>query len=255
MFQELFPASVRGLSRFLSVSVLNLYHRDQLRTSFKEHLVNIVAPDLPESIRDNFIEAAKTEKLQSMPNSFLPPTSNLTEGLILLGDAFNMRHPLTGGGMTVALWDVVHLRELLSSSRIDLRDPESPKKVHSQLNRFFSQRKSRASVINILAMALYTLVSANDSDQPLKDLRESMIQYFHLGGICSSHPSGLLSGTLPSPVLLFCHFFAVALYGMYRVLLSSTSITNLFYQIYRSLAMIWTATVVFVPLLWSEWKP
>lgn len=42
-----------------------------------------------------------------MPASPLP-----TPGALLLGDAFNMRHPLTGGGMTVALSDVVVLRDL-----------------------------------------------------------------------------------------------------------------------------------------------
>jgi squalene monooxygenase len=34
-------------------------------------------------------------------------------GALLLGDAFNMRHPLTGGGMTVALSDCSLLAELL----------------------------------------------------------------------------------------------------------------------------------------------
>lgn len=33
---------------------------------------------------------------------------------MILGDALNMRHPLTGGGMIVALNDVYIIRELLS---------------------------------------------------------------------------------------------------------------------------------------------
>ena len=36
------------------------------------------------------------------------------EGVMLVGDSYNMRHPLTGGGMTVALHDVVILTRLLS---------------------------------------------------------------------------------------------------------------------------------------------
>lgn len=32
-----------------------------------------------------------------MPNGFLPPSLNRSQGMILLGDAMNMRHPLTGG--------------------------------------------------------------------------------------------------------------------------------------------------------------
>jgi 2-polyprenyl-6-methoxyphenol hydroxylase-like FAD-dependent oxidoreductase len=34
-------------------------------------------------------------------------------GALLLGDAFNMRHPLTGGGMTVALSDCKLLCDML----------------------------------------------------------------------------------------------------------------------------------------------
>ena len=56
-----------------------------------------------------------------MPNSFLPPVEQGTavtkKGVFLIGDSWNMRHPLTGGGpgMTVALNDVVVLRDLLGS--------------------------------------------------------------------------------------------------------------------------------------------
>lgn len=47
--------------------------------------------------KGKFYEALQTERLRSMPNSFLPPSSNIKEGLIMIGDAMNMRHPLTGG--------------------------------------------------------------------------------------------------------------------------------------------------------------
>lgn len=48
-----------------------------------------------------------------MPGSFLPASPVVTPGVLVLGDAFNMRHPLTGGGMSVALNDVVIWRDLL----------------------------------------------------------------------------------------------------------------------------------------------
>ena len=70
----------------------------------------------------------ENDRLRSMPNSFLPPLPNLKPGYfnavflmivvclvlgaIILGDAFNMRHPLTGAGMSVALNDVFLLRQL-----------------------------------------------------------------------------------------------------------------------------------------------
>ena len=40
-------------------------------------------------------------------NSWLPPVANEVPGFIVLEDAMNMRHPLTGGGMTVAFNDVL----------------------------------------------------------------------------------------------------------------------------------------------------
>lgn len=39
----------------------------------------------------------------------------LFTGVLLLGDAYNMRHPLTGGGMSVALNDVIIWRSLLKN--------------------------------------------------------------------------------------------------------------------------------------------
>lgn len=47
--------------------------------------------------KPKFLESLETERLRSMPNGFLPPSVNQTDGMIVLGDAMNMRHPLTGG--------------------------------------------------------------------------------------------------------------------------------------------------------------
>lgn len=123
------------------------------------HLRNVVLPSLPESIRPSFIAALENSQLRSMPNSFLPASKNKTPGLMILGDALNMRHPLTGGGMTVALNDVVVIRDLLSPENVpNLADT---KKVLNQLSTFHWRRKNSSSVINILAQALYALFAAD----------------------------------------------------------------------------------------------
>lgn len=125
----------------------------------KNHLRNFVFPSLPEGIQPSFLEALDRGQLRSMPNSFLPAAMNKTPGLVILGDALNMRHPLTGGGMTVALNDVVFIRGLLSPEKVpDLTDTD---KVLKQLSVFHWQRKQASSVINILAQALYALFAAN----------------------------------------------------------------------------------------------
>jgi len=125
----------------------------------KGHLRNVVLPSLPPCVQPSFSRALDGGKLRSMPNSFLPPSINRVPGMVMLGDAMNMRHPLTGGGMTVAFNDVVLLRDLLSPDV--LPDLGNTKLVLKQMERFHWRRKNLTSVINILAQALYSLFAAN----------------------------------------------------------------------------------------------
>lgn len=68
---------------------------------------------IPLELRGGFIAAVDEGKIKTMANRSMPAAPQPTPGAILLGDSFNMRHPLTGGGMTVALSDVVIVRDLL----------------------------------------------------------------------------------------------------------------------------------------------
>lgn len=130
----------------------------------KNHFQNVVVPTLPECVRPAFIEAVENSNIRSMPNSWLPPTVNKTPGMIIIGDALNMRHPLTGGGMTVGFNDVVLLSNLLSPSNVpSLSDTKAVKK---QMRSFHWRRKDVTSVINILAQALYALFAASGSTLP-----------------------------------------------------------------------------------------
>jgi squalene monooxygenase len=152
-----------------------------------------------------------------MPNSFLPSIEqggpHSKEGVILLGDAWNMRHPLTGGGMTVALADVVLLAPMLAAEP-DLADWHALTDV---LHRWHWARKPLAATINILSVALYDLFSADGaysgptsprfsprsdayvlraehSDKYLAILRTGCFKYFERGGECVRGPVSLLSG-------------------------------------------------------------
>ena len=130
----------------------------------KCHLKEHVLPGLPPCVKSSFERALEEGGLRSMPNSFLPPSTNRVPGIIMLGDAMNMRHPLTGGGMTVAFNDVVLLRDLLAPAVVpDLGDT---KLVLRQMKTFHWRRKHLSSVINILAQALYSLFAANGRFPP-----------------------------------------------------------------------------------------
>ena len=50
-------------------------------------------------------------------------------------------------------------------------------------------------------------------------MRQACFDYLSLGGVCSTGPVSLLSGLNPRPLSLVCHFFAVAIYGVGRLLI------------------------------------
>ncbi|KAI7736387.1 hypothetical protein M8C21_027309 [Ambrosia artemisiifolia] len=179
-----------------------------------KYLKTVVAPQVPCELHDAFIAAVDTGNIRAMPNRSMPASPVRTPGALLLGDAFNMRHPLTGGGMTVALSDVVVLRDLLKP----LQDFNNVGSLTKYLESFYTLRKPVASTINTLAGALYKVFCASP-DQAMKEMRDACFDYLSLGGACSSGPIGLLSGLNPSPVWLVLHFFAVAVYGFARLLL------------------------------------
>ena len=211
------------------------------------HLRNVVVPSLPEAVRPAFISALDRKQLKSMPNSWLPPTTNKQSGLVLLGDAMNMRHPLTGGGMTVAFNDVVLLSDLLSPENVPTLDDS--KLVLEQMRKFHWRRKGLTSVINILAQALYSLFAAQDTQ--LKALQMGCFQYFKLGGNCVDGPVGLLAGIIRQPFVLFYHFFAVALYAIW-IYISSASVLGLPARVLGSVGVFWKACVVIFPFIFSE---
>ncbi|KAI4330726.1 hypothetical protein MLD38_028985 [Melastoma candidum] len=125
-----------------------------------------------------------------------------------------MRHPLTGGGMTVALSDIVVPRDLLRPLH-DFHDPEA---LCKYLEPFYTLRKPVASTINTLAGALYKVFSSSP-DQAMMEMSEACFDYLSLGGVFSTGPISLHSGLNLQPLSLVMHFFAVAIYGVGRLLL------------------------------------
>ena len=144
-----------------------------------------------------------------MPNSFLPSVeqggSYTKEGVFLLGDSWNMRHPLTGGGMTVALNDVVLLAQMLG----EVGNYSDWNQISSILARWHWARKPLSSTLNILSVALYDLFGADGMynhgnfcdvemdlriDECLAVLQNGCFKYFECGGECIRGPVSLLSG-------------------------------------------------------------
>ncbi|KAI3962537.1 hypothetical protein MKW92_035378 [Papaver armeniacum] len=158
---------------------------------------------IPSQLHDSFIAAIDKGNIRTMPNKSMPALPHPTPGAILMGDAFNMRHPLTGGGMTVALSDIVLLRNLLKPL-LNLNDAPS---LCRYLESFYTMRKPVASTINTLAGALYKVFCVSP-DEARTEMREACFDYLSLGGVFSSGPVALLSGLNP-----------LAIYGVGRLLL------------------------------------
>ncbi|KAF8810490.1 squalene epoxidase [Phlegmacium glaucopus] len=245
--------------------------KQPLPSDLKSHILENILPQLPSALHIPIRNALEKDRLRRMPNSFLPPveqgTATTKEGVILIGDSWNMRHPLTGGGMTVALNDVVVLRDLLGS----VNDWKDWKQLQKALHRWHWDRKPLASTVNILSVALYDLFSADDEE--LQVLQTGCFKYFELGGECINGPVSLLSGIAPSPGLLAYHFFSVAFYAIWVMFTHARTIPppqtshsngsakphstiprfNQYPALFiKSVRVFWTACIVFGPLLWTE---
>ncbi|XP_050291992.1 squalene monooxygenase SE1-like isoform X2 [Quercus robur] len=208
-----------------------------------KYLKTMVAPQIPRELHDAFVSAIDKGNIRTMPNRSMPADPHPTPGALLMGDAFNMRHPLTGGGMTVALSDIVVLRDLLKP----LRDLNDAALLSRYLESFYTLRKPVASTINTLAGALYKVFSASP-DQARKEMCQACFDYLSLGGIFSTGPIALLSGLNPRPLSLVLHFFAVAIYGVSRLLLPFPSPQRL----WIGARLIWSAAGIIFPIIKAE---
>lgn len=132
-----------------------------LPSDLKGHILDNILPHLPSALHIPIQKALEADRLRRMPNSFLPPVEqggqHSKEGVLLLGDSWNMRHPLTGGGMMCAFNDVIILRDYLSQ----VKDLSNWKEMSDLLHHWHWRRKALASTVNILSVALYDLFGAD----------------------------------------------------------------------------------------------
>jgi squalene monooxygenase len=217
----------------------------------RNYLKNHAVPSLPASVQASALRALEDGKIpRSMPNSWLPPARQVPNGAVVLGDAMNMRHPLTGGGMTVAFNDVVTLSELLHPSRVpSLQDNRA---VQGAMEEMHWRRKSYTAIINVLAQALYSLFAANDPQ--LFSLRDGCFEYFRRG--MTDGPVGMLGGIIHRPVILAYHFFSVAFLAIWMSMCSTIGsplgLWKLPLALIDSVLILWKACDVFLPVIWRE---
>lgn len=222
--------------------------RGEMPRNLREYMAEQIYPQMPDHLKEPFLEASQNSRLRTMPASFLPPSPVNKRGVLLLGDAYNLRHPLTGGGMTVALKDVKLWRKLLK----DIPDLYDDAAVFQAKKSFYwSRKRTHSFVVNVLAQALYELFSGTDDS--LQQLRKACFLYFKLGGECVAGPVGLLSVLSPHPLVLIRHFFAVAVYATYFCFKSEPWATKP-RALFSSGAVLYKACSIIFPLIYSEMK-
>lgn len=170
------------------------------KDEIKEHITEKVLPFIP----DEFLECVKTSiatnDFKVMPNHYMPAKPLLKEGAVLLGDALNMRHPITGGGLTAVFNDVY----LLGNHLLDMPSFNDPALLHKKISTYYSDRFHANTNVNIMANALYGVMSN-------PELKVAVFEYLAKGGDSSNGPISLLSGLNRHPGVLIKHFIYVAL--------------------------------------------
>ncbi|XP_039043865.1 squalene monooxygenase SE2-like isoform X1 [Hibiscus syriacus] len=203
-----------------------------------------VAPKVPPELYTAFIAATeKKGNIRTAPIRIMAAAPRPTPGAFMIGDAFNMRHAITAGGMTVALSDVVLLRDLLRP----LHDLSDASAVCEYLESFYTLRKPMSSTINILANVLQK-VFRGPSDPAMKAMQQTCFGYLRLGGVFAHGLSAMLSGLCPHPLSLAFHFISLAIYGVGRLLLPFPTPKRL----WNAAKFLWVASSVLLPFIWSE---
>lgn len=210
---------------------------------FKKYIYETVLKSLPPKLQPSYKKALSDSRVRIMPNSYLVAKRNQIEGLLVLGDALNMRHPLTGGGMTVGLNDAALVCRMLSCENIP--DFANTSMILDTLLDFHMERKALDTVINVLSIALYSLFGADS--RSLEILQYGCFRYLQK----EPSPIQLLSGLLPEPFTLFRHFFTVAFYAI-GLNFKENGIAKIHISIYEAILTLYTAIVVFLPYLWGE---
>ncbi|THU68500.1 hypothetical protein C4D60_Mb08t04540 [Musa balbisiana] len=209
----------------------------------ENYLKTLVAPQVPTELHDAFVAAIDKGNIRTMPCKSMPADAHLTPGVLLMGDAFNMRHPLTGGGMMVGLSDVIVLRNLLRPLH-DLHDAAA---LCKYLESFYILRKPVASTMNMLADAFYKLFGASP-DEARKEIGQAYFDCLSLGGGFSSDSTALIGGLNASPLHLVIHFLVAVTHGVGHLLLPIPSVGGL----RGSARLISAAARIVLPLMKAE---
>ncbi|KAH0908714.1 hypothetical protein HID58_032035, partial [Brassica napus] len=119
---ELFPGNIPSISN------------GEMATFFKDTMAPQVPPEFLKIFLKGIDEGAQ---IKAMPTKRMEATLSEKQGVIVLGDAFSMRHPAVASGMMVVLSNILILRRLIQP----LRNLSDANKISEVIKSFYLIRK------------------------------------------------------------------------------------------------------------------
>jgi len=172
------------------------------RFLLQEHLATNVTPYIPAAMLASYQQALQEGEFKVMPNHYMPAKPIIRKGAVMLGDALNMRHPLTGGGLTAVFSDI----QILSGHLLSMPDFTDTDLIHKKIEAYYRDRQSANANLNILANALYAVMS-NDL------LKTAVFKYLQCGGPNAQESIAILAGLNRNHFSLLKQFCFLAMFG------------------------------------------
>ncbi|KAG5381978.1 hypothetical protein BRARA_I00581 [Brassica rapa] len=178
------------------------------------YLKNTMAPQVPPELRKIFLKGIdEGAQIKAMPTKRMEATLSEKQGVIVLGDAFNMRHPAIASGMMVVLSDILILRRLLQP----LRNLSDANKISEVIKSFYVIRKPMSATVNTLGNAFSQVLIAS-TDEAKEAMRQGCFDYLSSGGFRTSGMMALLGGMNPRPLSLIFHLCGITLSSIGQLL-------------------------------------
>jgi len=203
----------------------------------KAHLLEHYLPLFPGKTGESFKRAVEEGKFDMFPNHRLVGEPFFKSGAVLLGDSLNMRHPITGGGMSAVFSDVKNLGDQL----LTVEDFSKTEEVDNKVKEYYRTRHDGTATINILADGLYQVFSD-------ANLAEACYNYMKKGGENAEGPISILAALNKDEAFLKKHFYAVAKQGAKEKLLPIPTPK----KIKEGAQMVKKANSILMPLLKTE---
>ena len=187
---------------------------DQLprKALLQKHLDTNVTPFIPAEMLKSYQQAIHVGGFKLMPNHYMAAKPKIRKGAVMLGDALNMRHPLTGGGLTAVFSDI----HILSTHLLAMPDFSNKDLIQKKIEAYYKDRQRANANLNILANALYGVMSNNL-------LKAAVFNYLKNGGENAQESISILAGLNRNNWALIKQFFFVAMYGAYDLMLENVT--------------------------------